>query len=49
MKGANIIEAVSKDAWIYFALITTSYLLTVVMYFSARVGLSVPVSEFDVC
>ena len=48
MRGLTLLGAVSKDARIYFAVITTSYLVIVIMYFCARVGFSVSASEFDV-
>lgn len=49
MNRSKILDTVSRDAGIYFALITTSHLLTVVMNIAARVEFSLPVSEFDVC
>jgi len=49
MNRSRILDAVSRDAGIYFALITTSHLLTVVMNVAARVGFSLSASELDVC
>ena len=48
MSRVNILDTVSKDAGIYAALIATSDLLILIIYFSTRaVGFSVQVSEFD--
>jgi len=34
----KILDTLIRDAEIYFAIITTSHLLTVVIYFTGRVG-----------
>jgi hypothetical protein len=47
--GSRILDTVTRDAEIYFAVITTSHLLIVVMILTARVRFSVPVPEFDAC
>jgi len=49
MNRSRILDIVSRDAGIYFALITTSHLLAVVMHIAVKVGFSLPVSKFDVC
>ena len=49
MNGSNILNAVTRDAKIYFALIATSHLVSVVMYSVARVGVFVSVLEFNAC
>jgi hypothetical protein len=45
----NILDTVSRDAKIYFAVIATSHLLIVIMFGVARVGFSAPVLEFNAC
>ena len=47
MNGPRILDTVSRDAEIYFAVIATSHFLAVVMYITTRVRFSVPVFEFD--
>lgn len=49
MKGPNILDTVSKDAWIYFAVISTYHCLTVIMYLAARVRFLILMFEFDAC
>ena len=49
MNGSSILDTVSRDAGIYFACITTSHFLSVVMYFTTRVKFFVLVPEFDAC
>jgi len=46
---SSILGAISRDAGIYFALITVSHFLVLIMYFAARVRFSVPVFESDGC
>lgn len=45
----NILNTVTRDAEVYFAMISTSHLLIVVMFSVARVGFVVPVFEFNTC
>jgi hypothetical protein len=45
MNKPMILDTVSRDAEIYFAVIATSHLLTVIMYGATRVRFSVPVFE----
>ena len=47
MNGSSILDTVTRDAEIYFVVITTSHFLAVVMYITARVRFSMPVFEFD--
>jgi len=44
---SNILDTVSRDAGIYFALITVSHFLVLVMYLTARVKFSSLVFESD--
>ena len=47
MNTPKILQTVSKDAKIYFAIITMSHLLVVIMYPRMRVRLFASVPEFD--
>jgi len=49
MNASNILDTVTKDAVIYLALISTSHLLTVILYTVARVGFFAPMLEFNTC
>jgi hypothetical protein len=49
MGGPSILDTVSRDAGIYFAVVASSHLVIVVMFFAARVGLFAPVLKFDAC
>ena len=46
---SSFLNAISKDAMLYFALITTSHFLIVVAYVSSKVGPFVLASASDVC
>ena len=49
-RGTNfpsILDAVSRDALIYFVVISSSHLLVVIMYAAARVGSSSPVLDLN--
>lgn len=45
---SSILNTVSRDAGLYFALITSSHFLTVIMCIATSVGFFLPVSEFYV-
>ena len=47
MNAPSILDTVSRDARIYFALIATSHLVSVLMFGLARVGVFAPVPEFN--
>ena len=46
---SSILDTISRDAGIYFGLITVSHFLGLVMYLAARVRFSALVFEFDRC
>lgn len=45
----SILDTISRDAEVYFGIITTTHLSIVVMYAAARVRFFVPVPKFDAC
>jgi hypothetical protein len=45
----SILDTVSRDAEIYFAIITSIHFWIVVFYAAARVGFFAPVPELDAC
>lgn len=45
----SILEAVSRDARVYFVVISSSHFVVVVMYSVARVGFFPQVVEFNMC
>ena len=47
MSRSSILDTVSRDAGIYFGLITASHFLVLVMSLTTRVRFSVLVFEFD--
>jgi hypothetical protein len=49
VNAPSILDAVSREAEIYFAIISSSHLSVVIIFFVARVGLFAPVLEFNVC
>jgi len=49
MNGSRILDTVTRDAEIYFVVISTSHFLIVVMFIAARVRFSEPVFELDAC
>lgn len=48
MNGSTILDKISRDATIYFAVIATSHLIIIVLPLAARVRLPIPVSKLDV-
>lgn len=49
MSGPGILDRVTLDAKIYFGVMATSHFVVVIMFAVARVGLFVPLFEFNVC
>lgn len=49
MIGPDILDTLNRDAEIYFAVISTSHFLIVLMCFLARVGFFSPALEFNTC
>lgn len=49
MGGSRILDTVTRDAEIYFIVISTSHLLIVVIFIAARVRFSGLVFELDAC
>ena len=46
MNKPRILDRISRDAEMYFAIITMCHFLTAVTYFTVKVGFFTPVSEF---
>ena len=46
MNKPKLLDKISRDAKVYFGVITTCHFLTVVVHFTTRVRFFVPVSEF---
>ena len=49
MKVSGVLNRVTRDAEIYFAVISSSHLLVIIMYSTTEVGLFSPVFEFNAC
>lgn len=47
--ASDILDTVTRDAVLYFILISTSHFLILIMLAVARVRFFVPVLEFDTC
>jgi len=49
IKTPNVLGTITRDAEIYFAVISTSHFLIAVMFAVARVRFFTPVLEFNAC
>ena len=49
MKVSGVLTRVTRDAEIYFAVISSSHLLVIIMYSTTKVGFFSPVFEFSTC
>jgi len=49
MKVSGVLDTVTRDAEIYFAVISSSHLLVIIMYSTTRVGFFSLVFEFNEC
>jgi len=49
MNVPNLLDTVTRDAEIYFAMLSTSHLVIVVTFAAARVGFFILVFEFNTC
>lgn len=49
MMVLSILDTVTRDAVIYFAVISSTHFLVVIMYYAARVGSFSLIFEFNVC